>query len=74
MKDFVKATGKEGRGFAFFQKFPWISMGKLKVGIFDSLQIRELMKDPMFDDALSEAKLSTWQAPKSVVTNFLGKH
>ena len=38
-------------------------MEKLKVGIFDGPQIRELMKDPMFDEALSEAELpagSNW--------------
>ena len=31
-------------------------MEKLKVGIFDNHQIRELMKDPMFDKALSKAE------------------
>ena len=50
MKNFVKAKDREGSGFAFFQeKFPRISIEKLNVGIFDSPQIRELMKDPMFD-------------------------
>ena len=29
-------------------------------GIFDGPQIRELIQDPMFDKALSEAELSTW--------------
>ena len=37
-------------------------------------QVRELMKDPMFDEALSEAELSTWQSLKSVVINFRGNH
>ena len=36
-------------------------MEKLKAGIFDGLQIKELMKDPMFNEALSEAELSAWQ-------------
>ena len=59
MKIFVKAIDKEGSGFAFLQdKFPRISMEKFKAGIFDSPQIRELMKDPMLDEALSEVKLS----------------
>ena len=49
-------------------------MEKLKVGIFDYPQIRELMKDPMFDEARSEAELSDRQSLKSVVTNFLGNH
>ena len=65
---------REESRFAFWQeKFPWISMEKLKVGIFDSSQIRELMKDLMFDIALSKVELSVWQWLKSVVTNFLGK-
>ena len=32
------------------------------------------MKDPIFDEALSEAKLSAWPSLKSVVTHFLGNH
>ena len=32
------------------------------------------MKEPMFDEALIEAELSTWQSLKPVVTNFLGNH
>ena len=43
-------------------------------GILDGLQIRKLMKDLMFDEALSETKMSVWQSLMSVVTNFLGKH
>ena len=75
MKNFVKAMDMEGSGFAFLQeKSPRKSMEKLKVGIFDSPQIRELMKDPMFDVALIEVELSTWQSLKSVVINLLGKH
>ena len=64
----------EGSGFAFLQKFPRINPDKLKSDIFDGPQIRELMKDLMFDEALREAKLSAWQSLKSVVTNFLGNH
>ena len=33
-------------------------MEKLRAGILDGPQIRELIKDPMFDEALSEAELS----------------
>ena len=47
---------REGSRLAFLQeKFAWISMEKPKADIFDDPQIRELMKDPMFDEALSEA-------------------
>ena len=69
----MKVMDKEGCEFAFLQeKFPWISMEKLKDGIFDGLQLRELMKDPMFNESLSEVEPSTWQSLKSEVTNFLG--
>ena len=75
MKKFVKAMNREGSGFTFLQdKFPQLSMEKLKAGIFDGPQIRELMKDPMLGEALSEAELSAWQSLKSVVTNFLENH
>ena len=49
-------------------------MEKLKAGIFDGPQIRELMKDSTFDDALSATELSAWGSLKSVITNFLGKN
>ena len=65
---------REGSRFVFLQKFPQISMEKLKAVIFDDPEIRELMKDPMFEKALSKTELSTWQSLKSVVTNFLNNH
>ncbi len=65
---------REDSGFAFLQKFPGINMEKLKAAIFDCSQIRELMKDPMFDEALSKSELSIKQFLKSVVKNFLGIH
>ena len=49
-------------------------MEKFKAGISDSPQIRELMKDPMFNETLFEAELSAWQSLKLVVRNFLGDH
>ena len=58
-------------GFANLRrKFSRISMVKLKTGIFDGPQIRELMKDSTFDKALSKAELSACQALKFVVINF----
>ena len=71
MKNFLKAMVREGSRFAFLQKFPQISMEKLKAGIFNVPQIREHMNDPMLDRALREAKLLTWQSLKLVVTIFL---
>ena len=46
MKNFFKAIDRESCGFAFLQKFPRINM--------------KIFKDPMFDEALREAELSTW--------------
>ena len=67
----MKATDRECNGFVFLpEKFPQIS----KQGIFDGPQIRELMKDPMFYKALSEAELSVWQSLKSIVTKILVNH
>ena len=65
---------REGSRFAFLQEFPQICMEKFKAGIFDDHQVRELMKDPIFDKDLSEDELSAWQSLKSVVTNFPGNH
>ena len=75
MKNFVREMDREGSGFAFLpEKFTRTSIEKLKVGIFDDPQITELIKDPMFDEALNEAELSTWQSLKSVVINVQGNH
>ena len=55
MKNFVKALNKEGRAFTFLKhKFPRVSETKLKGGIFDSPQIRELMKDTGFDGSFGD--------------------
>ena len=75
MKNFMNTMDTEGSGFAFLQeKFPQISMEKIKAGIFDSPQIRELTKDPKFDEALTKAERATQQSVKSVVKNLLGNH
>ena len=71
----VNTMNREPNGFAFFQeKFPRKRREKLKAGKFGSPQMRELMKDPMFEETLSEAKLSPWYSLKLVTTNFLGNH
>ena len=49
-------------------------MEKIKAGIFDDPQIRELIKDSSFDDALNPAELSAWLSLKSVIANFLGNY
>ena len=47
---------------------------KLKAGIFDDPQIRELSKNDTFVTAMTETEASAWNAYKSVVSNLLGKH
>ena len=59
MKNFVKEINREGRGFAFVhQNLQQKRMEKPKAGIFNGPQIRELVKDNSFDDALNPAELS----------------
>ena len=75
MKNFVKALDTKDREFAFLhQKFQQKSMEKIKAGIFDGPQIRELIKDTSFDDALNPAELSAWLSLKCLITNFLDNH
>ena len=62
---------REGSGFAFiYEKLTRINIVKLKASIFNDPYIRELMKNPMFNEVRNEAKMSTWQSLKSVVSNF----
>ena len=42
--------------------------------MFDGPQIRELIKDTSFDDALNPAELSAWLSLRSVIANFLCNH
>ena len=66
---------KEGRGYVFLhQRFQRRSIEKLKAGIFDGPQIRELIKDTSFDDVLNPAELFAWLSLKSFITNFLRNH
>ena len=48
-------------------------MEKLKAGIFNSPQNRELMKEPMSDKTLSEAELSYLAGTKVSYHKLLGK-
>ena len=70
MKNFVEAMDREGSGFFFCrEKLPRIRTEKLNAVIFG---IREPMKKPMFDKALSKTELSARQSLKLAVTNFPG--
>ena len=76
MKNFVKAMGKENsRGFKCLQKnFPNVNEAKLREGIFVGPQIRELLGDLGFEQALTPLELNAWLAFKWLCANFLGNN
>src|SRR6201995_4012794 len=74
MKQFMKALNKEGSCFGYISsKFPGLSTEKLKAGIFDGPQIRQLINDSNFTNSMNEIESVTWYSFVLVVKNFLGK-
>ncbi|KAJ4449608.1 hypothetical protein ANN_01011 [Periplaneta americana] len=74
VEGFFEALNKEKRVLAFLrQKFPRVSEAKLIAGIFDGLQIRELMNDAKFNDHKKDKESNAWLALKSIIKNCLGK-
>ena len=73
IKNFVKAMDKTKAGFNYLAtKFPRLSEAKIKEGVFIGPQIRQLLQDREFDQALFGKEKIAWEAFKLVVTNFLG--
>jgi hypothetical protein len=73
IKQFVKALDKSGSCFQYLgRKFAALSEVKVKEGIFDGSQIRQLMKDTAFTDTMSDIEPEAWNAFKDVVKKFLG--
>lgn len=73
MKNFVKAMNREGQAFKYIrEKFSKLSDAKVKEGIFVGPQIRELVRDPAFDQVLEGKEKEAWEAFKGVVHGFLG--
>ena len=73
MKQFVKALDKHGSCFNYIvQKFPGLSMEKLKAGIFDGPQIRKLIQDQAFTSYMTAVESAAWCSYVSVVREFLG--
>jgi hypothetical protein len=55
MKRFVKALNKDGSCIEYIaHKLPGLTMEKLKAGIFDGPQIRQLINDPHFIASINE--------------------
>ena len=68
MKNFVEGINKEGQAFRYLRnKFTKISDAKVKEDIFVGPQIRQLMKDPAFDEVLTVQEKETWEALKRVI-------
>lgn len=76
MKNFVKALEKDGEAIQHLdQYFPLLSSQKIKQGVFNGPQIRELIKnDTEFKVLLTSNEKEAWESFKSVVANFLGNH
>ena len=75
IKQFIKALDKDGDCFTYLcQAFPGLAVEKLKAGIFGSPQIRQLIRDPKFENSMNEVELEVWKAFVLVVKNFLGNN
>lgn len=75
MKQFVKALNQNEPCFEYIsRKMPRLSAEKVKAGIFDGPQIRQLMKDPEFVNSMNGAERQAWESFVLVIKNFLGNH
>ena len=50
--------------------FSMISDAKIKVGVFDEPQIKELIQDIKSEDQLSEVEAAAWKSFKTVTITF----
>ena len=72
MKQFVKALRLDGECFQhFLHTFPGLSYEKIKAGVFDGPQIRTLVRDQAFVQAMNDKK-AAWSSFVDVMKNFLG--
>jgi len=73
MKQFVKALDKEGECFKYICKvFPRLSSEKVKAGIFDGPQIRQLIKVQNFTLCMNEIDAGAWKSFVEMIQNILG--
>jgi len=58
IKQFTKTLDKDGRCFNYLcHAFPGLTIEKLKAGIFDGPQIRQLIRDPEFKNSMNKVEL-----------------
>ena len=75
MKQFVKALDKEGRCFKYLETiFTNITLVKLKAGIFDGPQIRQMFRNEEFVKSMNDTEKAAWLSFKDVATKFLGNN
>ena len=75
MKQFVTALNTDGACFRYFcSAFPGMSMEKIKAGIFNGPQIRQLIKDSQFARHMTEHESASWTAFVLIIKNFLGNY
>jgi hypothetical protein len=74
-KNFKQAPDKNGPALLLLcEKFPKLSMEKIKVDAFFGLEIHQLFTDTQFDLALSDNEKADWNAFQQDVTGgFLRK-
>lgn len=75
IKQFIKALEKDGDCFEYLcQAFPGLTIEKLKAGVFHGPQIRQLNRDPEFENSMSKVEHEAWKTFVQVVKNFLGNN
>ena len=75
MKQFIRAVSQDSPCFAYLQqKMSAISTEKLKAGIFDCPQIRQLINDSHFQQTMNDKERQAWLSFVLVIKNFLGSH
>ena len=73
MKQFVKALRLDGECFQhLLHTFPGLSYKKIKAGAFDGPQIRTLVRDQAFVQAMNDKEKAAWLFFVDVLKNFLG--
>ena len=73
MKQFVKALNGDGICFRYLcSTFLGVSTEKIEAGTFNGPQIRQLIKDLLFDSQMKEKERAAWTAFVLVIKNFLG--
>ena len=73
MKQFVRTLNKDGLCIEYIaHKLPGLTIEKLKAGIFDGPQIRQLINDPHFVASMNEIESCAWSSFVLAVKKFLG--